>query len=155
MERIDLRILDKCHELGIDYNQLKTGTQKKLNDIEQILVRYQSERTEAIKKLQTTAITPTSIAKELGISRTTLYNNDKLLMNYIESSLNDIEKENPYTTITNLKNELREKNKQIQQLMTHDIDLADTYLKGYDKNLETQQPNDSSEANDNIPRMLN
>lgn len=122
MERTDI-IKQKLNEIGEDFDALKPFLIDYLEKIEDYIQTKEKMQTEGIKTIKDASFSISSISKELGCSRTTLYNHNSLLKRYIEYSIELFNKENPFIAYENLKNTKTELEKEIDLMEIRDINF--------------------------------
>lgn len=116
-------IKEKIEAIGEDYDSLKPFMQEYLQKIEVIIAEKTQTKEAAINALKTNSFSVSSISKELGCSRTTLYNHNQLLKRYIEHSMDVFEQDNPFTlndVLSASKSRLQE---QINLMIDRDISI--------------------------------
>jgi len=119
IENIKTRLLS----LGENYDTIKPFMQDYLLQIERLIEEKLTEQELAITTLRETSISVSSIAKELGCSRTTLYNHDQLLKRYIESVAQDFDNNNPLNDCEALKKTISKLQYEIGLMYDRDIDI--------------------------------
>jgi hypothetical protein len=87
--------------MGVNYDSLKPFLKEYLGKIEELFKQQESIQCQAIKSLRENTLTPVAVARELGCSRTTLYNHNQILKRYIECSAERIAEQNPLMEIEN------------------------------------------------------
>ena len=115
------RIRRKLEEIGENYDLLKENTKKYLQRIETIICQKESEIAEASNLLKKQPYSPASISKELQCSRTTLYNNNRLLQRYIELSLKETNRLNANKEIERLRKVIAEKDAALKLMQARDV----------------------------------
>lgn len=116
-------IKEKLLVLGVEYDALKPFMQDYLQKVEAIITERENARTGALEQFRTASFSVTDIAKEVGCSRTTLYNHEQLLKRYIELSKVQFDQNNPYAAIDSRKEELSRMREQISLMESRDIDF--------------------------------
>ncbi|WP_113675762.1 hypothetical protein [Vallitalea guaymasensis] len=95
MEKNKIEIIRKLEELNEDPNAIKPFMMKYLEAIEQVFQDFEIEYEAAIRTLGLNKLKIKNIASKLGISRTTMYNHDQLIKQYIDISTTLFHKSNP------------------------------------------------------------
>lgn len=116
-------IKEKIEAIGEDYNSLKPFMQEYLQKIEAIIAEKTQTKEAAINTLKTNSFSVSSISKELGCSRTTLYNHNQLLKRYIEHSMDVFEQDNPFTLNDALSASKSRLQEQINLMIDRDISI--------------------------------
>ena len=109
--------------IGEDYDTISDSLKKYLVSIQDIVNRKVEEQCVAIKTLQDSDLSVSSVCSELNISRNTAYRYNGLLRRYIESCSDQLADSNPLVIVERLKNENAEKQKQIYLMLDRDIDI--------------------------------
>lgn len=122
MEKID-KIKLKLTKLNENYDDLKPFMQDYLYRIEEFIENKEKVQNEAIKILKTSSYNVSDVSKELGCSRTTLYNHNQLLKKYIEISITLSEENNPYVAYEELKRSKQKLQEQVNLMENRDIDI--------------------------------
>ncbi|HEY5587754.1 MAG TPA: hypothetical protein VIK86_02225 [Candidatus Paceibacterota bacterium] len=120
MEIIEI-INQKLESMGEDYGSLKPFMQEYLTNIEGLISEKTKIQERAIETLKNNTFSISSISKELGCARTTLYNHNQFLKRYIESSETIFNKSNPYVAYDNLKVSNGKLQEQISLMEDRDI----------------------------------
>lgn len=113
----------KLAVMGESYDELKPFLQTYLQRIETITNEREKTRTEAIDVIKQSSFNVSDISKQLGCSRTTLYNHDQLLKRYIELSVEWYKKSDPFAILDNYRTELSKMQEQIALMENRDIDF--------------------------------
>lgn len=121
-DSIILNIRDKLKSMDIDYNALSEKIKDYLYKIESIINTKTVIQKEALEIIKNTTFNLNLIADTMGISRTTLYNN-KVLELYIKDSKEAFDQNNPYVAFDKSKASRTELERQIDALVTRDIEL--------------------------------
>lgn len=116
-------IKEKIEAIGEDYDSLKPFMQEYLQKIEAIIAEKTQTKEAAINTLKTNSFSVSSISKELGCSRTTLYNHNQLLKRYIEHSMDVFEQDNPFTLNDALSASKSRLQEQINLMIDRDISI--------------------------------
>ena len=104
-----------------DYDNLKPFIQDYLNKIEEIIINKEFQQNESIKALKNCKFTVLSISKELGCSKTTLYNHSGFLKRYIEISIDLFEENNPFAKYDKLKSSIGVLESKVDKMTIRDI----------------------------------
>lgn len=121
MEKIEI-IKQKLSAIGEDYNSLKPFMQEYLSKIEDFIFAKEESQNDAIETLKKSSYNVSDVSKELGCSRTTLYNHNQLLKRYIETSVELSNKNNPFTAYEELKASKQKLQEQVNLMENRDID---------------------------------
>jgi DNA-binding ferritin-like protein (Dps family) len=121
-ECINLMVRNKLETLGKDYDLLSKKVQEYLYKIESIISEKTARKQEALEVLKTTSFNPKSIADTMKISRTTLYNHSILEL-YIKHSMDAFNKNDPYSTIDELRASISKLDEQVSNMVDRDIDF--------------------------------
>ena len=116
-------IKEKIDAIGEDYDSLKPFMQEYLQKIETIIAEKAQIKENAINTLKTNSFSVSSISKELGCSRTTLYYHNQLLKRYIEYSMDVFEQDNPFTLNNALSASKSRLQEQINLMIDRDISI--------------------------------
>lgn len=122
MERIYI-IKEKLANIGEDYDDLKPFMQEHLNKVEEFISNREKIKNEAIELIKNASYNISDVSKELGCSRTTLYNHNQLLKRYIEASVAISNKNNPYILCEYLKESREKLQEQVSLMENRDIDI--------------------------------
>lgn len=122
MEKHDI-IKQKLAIINEDYDLLKPFMLNYLDKIEEIIQFKEKNLNEALEKIKESSYNVSDISKEVGCSRTTLYNHNQLLKRYIEASIELSNKNNPFTTYAELKKTKHRLQKQVDLMENRDIDM--------------------------------
>jgi len=120
MDEIEQNVINKLREMNIDYTSLKTTIQNYLKKIEEIISTEHKIQEESINLLRKNKVNVSSIADELGLSRTTFYNNT-ILKAYIEFSETLFDENNPITAFNNLKASKNALQAQLNLMIERDV----------------------------------
>jgi hypothetical protein len=120
---INENIKKKLHGIGEDYDILKPFMQEYLTKVESYIESRTKDQNETIKTLKECGFTVSSVSKELGCSRTTLYNHNQLLKRYIEHSMVVLNQDNPYAAYENLRESKSKLQEQVSLMENRDIDF--------------------------------
>lgn len=116
-------INEKLAVMGESYDQLKPFLQAYLQQIETIINERENTRTEAVDAIKRSSFNVSDISKQLGCSRTTLYNHDQILRRYIELSVEWYRKSDPFALLDNYRTEFSKMQEQIALMENRDIDF--------------------------------
>ena len=122
MEGIE-NIKTRLSSLGENYDSIKPFMQDYLIQIERLVEEKRIEQKLAVTTLREASISVSSIAKELGCSRTTLYNHNQLLKRYTESVAQDFDNNNPLNDCEALKRTISKLQNEIELMYDRDIDI--------------------------------
>lgn len=120
-DSINEKIKENLKSIGIDYEKLSDKIKSYLYGIETIINPKVCEKEKALRILKEIPFNVSSIAKELNVSRTTLYNNNTL-KRYIEHSAKLFNEDNPYDVYEGLRISKAELEKQIDGFLDRDIE---------------------------------
>lgn len=113
----------KLEYIGEDYDYLKPFMQNYLDKVEEIIQDKEKCLNEALKIIKKSSYNVSEVSKQLGCSRTTLYNHNQLLKRYIEASIVISNKNNPYVAYDELKESRQKLQEQINLMENRDIDM--------------------------------
>lgn len=116
-------IKEKLSSLGEDYDSIKPYMIKHIIEIETLLRTKQETRLQAIETIKNLDFSLSGISKDLQMSRTTLYNHEQLLKRYIEFSISELGKWDPFVEQAKLKSEKSDLRTEIALLMDRDLDM--------------------------------
>lgn len=143
----DKIIKTKLQAMGEKPDNVKPFLYEYLRQIEAIITQKNEELNHASDMLSKSVYSVKSIAETIGMSRTTFYSYDKLLQRYIEYSLQETEKDNPYIQITELRETIQEQKAIIGLMESRDV--SELLLKHQIKELK----NRLSERDKEIARL--
>lgn len=144
---IDEIIKAKLQAMGEKPENVKPFLYEYLRQIEEIITQKNEELNHATNILSKSVYSVKSIAGTIGMSRTTFYSYDKLLQRYIEYSIQETEKDNPYNQITSLREIIQEQKTKISLMESRDV--SELLLKQQIKELQ----NRLSERDKEITRL--
>ncbi len=121
MDKLNQRIEKKLILIGEDIKGIKPFMIEHLRMVETIIVTIEAEHAQALKTLKLRDLSISAIAKNLNMSRTTLYNHNQLLKRYITMSEEQVKNNDPFFQIDYLKEKVNELNETIIQLYDRDI----------------------------------
>ncbi|GMQ65144.1 HTH domain-containing protein [Vallitalea maricola] len=116
-------IKQKLVEMGEDYESLKPFMKGYLKKAETIITNKTIIQTESLNLIKNNSFSISSISKELGCSRTTLYNHNQLLKRYIEFSKIIFSRSNPFIAYESLKASKAKLQEQINLMEYRDITI--------------------------------
>lgn len=116
-------IKENLEVIGEDYGSLKPYMKAWLTKITISILNIADKQKEAERTLKETDYSIKTISKELGASRTTMYNHGQLLKRYIEQLTAIYITSNPYKKIDILHLEKRLQQEQLSKMMMRDIDI--------------------------------
>lgn len=143
----DKIIKEKLQAMGENPENIKPFLYDYLRQIESIIKQKNEEQKHAADMLSKSVYNVKFIAKTIGMSRTTFYSYDKLLQRYIEYSIQETEKDNPYNQIDELRELIQEQKAKISLMESRDI--SELLLKHQIKELQ----NRLSERDKEITRL--
>jgi len=108
-------------EMGENYESLKPFIKDYLIKIETIITTKKAIQNESLKEIKNNSFSVSLISKELGCSRTTLYNHNQLLKRYIEFSESLFNQGNPFISYEDLKASVKKLKDQISLMEDRDI----------------------------------
>lgn len=111
----------KLAAIDEDFDSLKPFMQEYLIKVENIIQEKTTIQNDAIEILKTNKFSVSSISKELGGSRTTMYNHRQLLKRYIEASETVLYQDNPFTICEDLKTSKSKLQAQVALMEERDI----------------------------------
>lgn len=114
-------IKSKLESIGESFDSLKPFMQEYLVKIETIISEKTTIQANSLKLLKSNSFSVSSISKELGCSRTTLYNHGQLLKVYIEHSEMLFNQDNPFVAYEELKDSKGKLQEQISLMEDRDI----------------------------------
>ncbi len=120
MDSVERNIVTKLKELDVNIDSLKPFEKDYLIQIESIISNKVQIQEEAIKTLKANKFSLSSIAKEIGCSRTTFYNN-RILKAYIELSEVFFNEDNPYKAYEDLKTAKSLMEAQVDKMVARDV----------------------------------
>lgn len=148
MDKLEQNIINKLQELKFDYNSLKPTVQGYLKKIEELIITEIEKQQSSIEILKRNKVNISSIAEELGLSRTTFYNNS-VLKAYIEYSEMSLDESNPIKFTNELKASKSVLQAQVNKMIVRDINSE--ILINENKELK----NSIKEKNKEIKRLQN
>ena len=116
-------VSNKLASVSIDFKALKPRVQDYILHIEQIVQRENEKIDSGLLLLKKAGISTSSIAKDLGLSRTTLYNED--INKYIDISIKEIQIKSPFLELDNLKKVNKELKMQHDLMVERDVDYEE------------------------------
>lgn len=122
MERID-KIRQKLSEIGENYDDLKPFMKEYLEQIEKYIESKDDMQKEAIIALKNASYNISDVSQHLGCSRTTLYNHNQLLKRYINISVLESEKKDPFAICEEIKKSRQQLQEQLNLMENRDIDI--------------------------------
>ena len=140
MERLN-KIKQKLADIGENYDNLKPFMQDYLNKIEIFIESKEKAQNKAVEILKSTLYNVSDVSKELGCSRTTLYNHNQLLKRYIEASIAIFNKGNPYISCDKLKESKQKLQEQVNLMENRDIYLE---IQKYERKILTDKISDQN-----------
>ena len=135
MDEINEKIIKNIKKFGLSSDDIKPNTMEYLIKVDDVLNKITTTRAEAIQTIKSEKVSINKIAKESGISRQTFYNNP-IITSYVEKYIEIYVKESPYETINNLKEEIKNRDEQIEKLVQRDANIA--YYKAENKELSDE-----------------
>lgn len=120
MDIIERNIITKLKEMDVNIEGLKPFEKDYLMQIETIISKKIQMQEEATKTLKSNKFSLSSIAKEIGCSRTTFYNN-RILKAYIELSEALFIENNPYKAYEDLKTTKSLLEAQVDKMIARDV----------------------------------
>jgi len=128
-------ISEELESIGHNFEEQKKRTQSYLYDIYNYKNIIIQEIKESSEKLGKQYFSISDVAEKIDCSRTTIYQN-VILKEYIESINTELEAQNPYEQIQNLKEEISYLNKIIDKMKVRDTEIL--LLKKENKDLREQ-----------------
>ena len=135
MDEINEKIIKNIKKFGLSSDDIKPNTMEYLIKVDDVLNKITTTRAEAIQTIKSEKVSINKIAKESGISRQTFYNNP-IITSYVEKYIEIYVKESPYETINNLKEEIKNRDEQIEKLVQRDANIA--YYKAENQELSDE-----------------
>ena len=135
MDEINEKIIKNIKKFGLSSDDIKPNTMEYLIKVDDVLNKITTTRAEAIQTIKSEKVSINKVAKESGISRQTFYNNP-IITSYVEKYIEIYVKESPYETINNLKEEIKNRDEQIEKLVQRDANIA--YYKAENKELSDE-----------------
>lgn len=123
MEDTRKKIDDKLRLIGVDPEHLKPFIKKHIEKIEIYLTTLSDKNDLALEVLQSKKHTASAIAKELAMSRTTLYNHEGLLKRYIDISAKELLEKNPVWQLAQQKQVIDNLQVAIDKLEDRDVTI--------------------------------
>ena len=135
MDEINEKIIKNIKKFGLSSDDIKPNTMEYLIKVDDVLNKITATRAEAIQTIKSEKVSINKVAKESGISRQTFYNNP-IITSYVEKYIEIYVKESPYETINNLKEEIKNRDEQIEKLVQRDANIA--YYKAENQELSDE-----------------
>ena len=135
MDEVNEKIIKNLKKFGLSSDDIKPNTMEYLIKVDDVLNKITTTRAEAIQTIKSEKASINKVAKESGISRQTFYNNP-IITSYVEKYIEIYVKESPYETINNLKEEIKNRDEQIEKLVQRDANIA--YYKAENKELSDE-----------------
>ena len=135
MDEINEKIIKNIKKFGLSSDDIKPNTMEYLIKVDDVLNKITTTRAEAIQTIKSEKVSINKVAKEIGISRQTFYNNP-IITSYVEKYIEIYVKESPYETINNLKEEIKNRDEQIEKLVQRDANIA--YYKAENQELSDE-----------------
>lgn len=135
MDEINEKIIKNIKKFGLSSDDIKPNTMEYLIKVDDVLNKITTTRAEAIQTIKSEKVSINKVAKESGISRQTFYNNP-IITSYVEKYIEIYVKESPYETINNLKEEIKNRDEQIEKLVQRDANIA--YYKAENQELSDE-----------------
>ena len=135
MDEVNEKIIKNLKKFGLSSDDIKPNTMEYLIKVDDALNKITTARAEAIQTIKSEKTSINKVAKESGISRQTFYNNP-IITSYVEKYIEIYVKESPYKTINNLKEEIKNRDEQIEKLVQRDANIA--YYKAENKELSDE-----------------
>lgn len=123
MENLDKRINEKLKSINEDPEAIKPFMMEHLRNIENYMSNIENDFNMAIEALKLKDCTVSAVAKELSMSRTTLYNHNHLLKRYIEATQAYLLESSPTYQSDKIKAEIANMKTKINMLYDRDITL--------------------------------
>ena len=135
MDEINEKIIKNIKKFGLSSDDIKPNTMEYLIKVDDVLNKITTTRAEAIQTIKSEKVSINKVAKESGISRQTFYNNP-IITSYVEKYIEIYVKESPYETINNLKEDIKNRDEQIEKLVQRDANIA--YYKAENQELSDE-----------------
>lgn len=135
MDEVNEKIIKNLKKFGLSTDDIKPNTIEYLVKVDEVLNQITTARAEAIQTIKNEKTSINKIAKESGISRQTFYNNP-IITSYVERYIEMYVKESPYETINNLKEDIKNRDEQIEKLVQRDANIA--YYKAENQELSDE-----------------
>ncbi len=148
---IELCVIETVEALDENYELLPENVKKQLKSIEEIISGKESLLGQCKDNLKQSDFSIKSISKELGCSRTTLYNTP-LFKKYIEYRSEVLENNNPIQQVKISQNKIKELNDVIKQMELRDVEIEN--LKHEIKILNNKLK-EATEVNENLRISVN
>lgn len=117
-------VRQKVESLGDDFDSLKPRTVDYLIQIEEFVQNRALKRKEGLSMLSLASFNKTSVAEELNCSRATLYKtNNALLKRYIDHSVEEFEKQNPFKSTDRTKEAVKKLSNELKSMQERDLDF--------------------------------
>lgn len=116
-------IKSKLESIGEEFDCIKPFMKEYLAKIETIVHNKKTIQDNALRTLKENTLSVSSISKELGCSRTTLYNHTQLLKRYIEFSEGLFNQNNPFIAYDELKASVGHLKAQVSLMEDRDISM--------------------------------
>lgn len=120
---IEATVKQKLEDYGIATHGCKPGLMKHLIKIEMVLSSLNEQFEKADRDMKDSRPNMKKISRMSGVSRQTFYNNP-ILSSYVECSIKERKRNDPYETIAQLKADLEAQKAKIQQMVDRDADLS-------------------------------
>lgn len=135
MDEVNEKIIKNLIKFGLSTDDIKPNTIEYLIKVDEVLNQITTARAEAIQTIKNEKTSINKIAKESGISRQTFYNNP-IITSYVERYIEMYVKESPYETINNLKEDIKNRDEQIEKLVQRDANIS--YYKAENQELSDE-----------------
>ena len=135
MDEVNEKIIKNLKKFGLSTDDIKPNTIEYLVKVDDVLNKITTTRAEAIQTIKSEKVSINKVAKESGISRQTFYNNP-IITSYVEKYIEIYVKASPYETINNLKEEIKNRDEQIEKLVQRDANIA--YYKAENQELSDE-----------------
>lgn len=135
MDEVNEKIIKNLKKFGLSTDDIKPNTIEYLIKVDEVLNQITTARAEAIQTIKNEKTSINKIAKESGISRQTFYNNP-IITSYVERYIEMYVKESPYETINNLKEDIKNRDEQIEKLVQRDANIS--YYKAENQELSDE-----------------
>lgn len=122
-EKIIENIKEKLVVMGDSYDSLNDNMKEYLYNIESSIQKKDTDVNKSVDTIKESVYSVSSLSTEIGPGRTTYYKHNKLLQRYVEFSLENSKKINPYFKILKLEEEVSKRNQKIELLKGKDLEL--------------------------------
>lgn len=117
-------IIQRLNNLNIgSYEDLTDKLKEYIIRIETIIQGRKQRREELLKQYKSLKISIKGITNECNISRQTIYNNKDILQAYINSALQEQEKEDVFCNINSLREEIESLGQKVFKMQTRDLQI--------------------------------